>query len=561
MTVQTQQSEAHRVVIVGGVAGGASCAARLRRLDEAAEIVMVERGPHISFANCGLPYHISGVIEERDSLLVQTPESFNDRYGVDVRVLTEVVGIDRKNKTVELRDVESDARSTLAYDQLVLSPGATPFVPPIPGANLPHVHALRNIPDMDRIIEACDTEQPEHVTVVGAGFIGLEVAENLKHRGIDVTVVEMADQVMPNLDREMAAALTDACARHGVEVLTSTRVTAIEQDGARLAVRTLDGPTVATDQIIMSVGVRPAVELATSAGLALGEHGGIQVDETLRTTDPDIFAIGDAVEVTHRVTGQTGFMPLAGPANRQGRLVADIIGGLERTYAGPLGTSIIKVFDTVAACTGMSEELANRLDVDHRVAWISGSSHASYFPGAETLTLKAIVDPADGKLLGAQGFGRDGVDKRIDVLATAIAAGMTADKLEELDLAYAPPFSSAKDPVNHLGAVAAGMLAGDHPTVAWDEIADLGDEVQLVDVRTEEEYAAGTVPGAVNIPLDDLRERLDELDRDVPVVINCQHGKRGYLAVRILLQHGFEARNLLGGYRLWEMAVGGRSVE
>jgi NADPH-dependent 2,4-dienoyl-CoA reductase/sulfur reductase-like enzyme/rhodanese-related sulfurtransferase len=556
MTQHPEESKHRTVVIVGGVAGGASCAARLRRLDENAQIIMVERGPHISFANCGLPYHLSGVIEERDSLLVQTPESFKARYGVDVRVLTEVVDIDRDAKTVELRDVDTDARSTLAYDQLVLSPGATPFIPPIPGADLPQVHVLRNIPDMDRILAACNDEQPAHVTVVGAGFIGLEVAENLEHRGIDVTVVEMADQVMPNLDREMAAALSDACARHGVEVLTSTRVNAIEEDGERLAVQTLDGPTVATDLVVMAVGVRPAVELAKAADLALGERGGIRVDETLRTSDPDIFAIGDAVEVTHRVTGQTGFMPLAGPANRQGRLVADIIGGLERTYGGPLGTSIIKVFDTVSACTGMSEGLAKRLDVDHRVAWISGSSHASYFPGAENITLKAIFDPTDGKLLGAQGYGRDGVDKRIDVLATAIAAGMTVDGLEELDLAYAPPFSSAKDPVNHLGAVAAGMLAGAHPTIAWDEVAELGDDVKLVDVRTEKEYAAGTIPGAVNIPLDNLRERLDELDRDVPIVINCKRGKRGYLAVRILLQHGFEARNLLGGYCLWSMAVG-----
>jgi NADPH-dependent 2,4-dienoyl-CoA reductase/sulfur reductase-like enzyme/rhodanese-related sulfurtransferase len=553
---QTQQDSPRRVVIVGGVAGGASCAARLRRLDESAEIIMIERGPYISFANCGLPYHIGGVIEERDSLLVQTPESFERRFGVEVRTLTEVTSIDPAAKTVAIRDLNTDDVSGLSYDALVLSPGASPFVPPIPGVDLSRVHALRTIPDMDRIIEACDETLPEHVTVVGAGFIGLEVAENLAHRGIGVTVVEMGEQVMPNLDPEMAAALADACARHKVEVRTETRVTAIEPDGDRLRVVTFEDSPLATDLVVMAVGVRPEVGLAAEANLELGQRGGIAVDATLRTSDPNIFAIGDAVEVVHRVTGRAGFMPLAGPANRQGRLVADVISGQDRHYEGPLGTSIIQVFDTVAACTGISERSACDLDIPHQVAWITGKSHASYYPGAESITLKAIFDPESGKLLGAQGIGRDGVDKRIDVLATAVAAGMTVAQLEQLDLAYAPPFSSAKDPVNHLGAVAQGMLRGDHPAISWHAFDALDDEHVLLDVRTPAEFEAGSIPGAVNIELDELRGRLDELSPGKPVVAYCKEGLRGYLATRILVQHGFKARNLLSGYRLWKLVNG-----
>lgn len=564
MTEQNGREEESRgktTVIVGGVAGGASCAARLRRLDEKARIIMVERGPHISFANCGLPYHISGVIEEREALIVQTPEKFRSRFDVDVRTLTEVASIDKEHKTVTLRDVTTDEERDLPYDHLVLSPGAAPFKPPIDGIDLPAVHVLRTIPDMDRIIDACDNSSVERVTVVGAGFIGLEVAENLAHLGLSVSVVEMGPQVMPGLDREIAASLTDACRRHGVEVLLSTRITAIEKSDEGLEVLTADGNRRATDMVIMAVGVRPEVELARGAGLELGPRGGIAVDDTLRTSDPAIFAIGDAVEVKHRVTGESGFMALAGPANRQGRMVADVISGRERTYGGVLGTSIISVFDTVAACTGLSEKNARRLEIPHRVAWISGSSHASYYPGAETITLKAIFDPEEGVLLGAQAFGGDGVDKRIDVLATAVAARMRVDQLEELDLAYAPPFSSAKDPVNHLGAVASGILHGEHPSLGWDEWENLSEETRLIDVRSRAEFAAGSVPGAVNIPLDELRERLDEIPRHAPVVLLCKEGLRGYLATRILMQYDIRPRNLLGGYRLWHLANRGSLPE
>ncbi|MFP4601283.1 MAG: FAD-dependent oxidoreductase [Persicimonas sp.] len=551
-----QPTTPKRVLIVGGVAGGASCAARLRRLDEDAEIVMVERGPYISFANCGLPYHIGGVIEERDDLLVQTPESFNARFEVDVRTLTELISIDREANTALLRDVDSGHTSTMHYDALVLSPGASPFEPPIPGADLPEVHALRTIPDMDRIIEACDEEPPEHVTVVGGGFIGLEVAENLAHRGIDVSVVEMGHQVMPNLDPEIAAAVGDACRRHGVEVRTETRVVGISRAEGALEVETDDGAKKRADLVIMAVGVRPEAGLAEAAGLELGERGGIAVDDQMRTSDPKIFAIGDAVEVNHRITGESGMMPLAGPANRQGRLVADVISGRDVRYPGAQGTSIMKIFDTTVACTGLSQKHARRLDTPHEVAWVSGASHASYYPGSETITLKAVFDPDSGKLLGAQGFGRDGVDKRIDVLATAVAAGMSVWELQELDLAYAPPFSSAKDPVNHLGAVAAGILDGDHPAISWEELAESAGYFTLLDVRGPEEFEAGTIPGALNIPLDSLRERLDQLDADTPLAVVCKEGLRGYLATRILVQNGLDARNLLGGYRLWKLAGG-----
>ncbi len=553
--IHRDAGERRRVVIVGGVAGGASCAARLRRLDEDVEIVLVERGPHISFANCGLPYHIGGVIEDRDALLIQTPASFERRFDVDVRTKTVAVDVDPDAHTVTLRKWKNGETTHLRYDALVLSPGASPVVPPIAGAELDGVHSLRTIPDMDRIIGACENTQIEHVTVVGGGFIGMEVAENLIHRDIDVTVVEMNNQLMPNLDREMAASVADACTRHGVELCMETAVTAIEEVGEKLQVHLGDEASYLSDRVVMAVGVRPETKLAEAAGLELGDSGGIVVDEMMQTTRPDIYAIGDAAEVTHRVTGARGAMPLAGPANRQGRLVADVICGRNRQYKGPLGTSIIKIFDTVAACTGLSESGARRRQIPHQVAWVTAKSNASYYPGAGALTLKAIFDRESGKILGAQAFGKKGVDKRIDVLATAVAAGMTVDELEQLDLAYAPPFSSAKDPVNHLGAVAGGILRGDHPAASWEEVMGLAENRRLiVDVRSAQEFDSGTIPGAVNIPLDELRKRIEELPpRSTPIVL-CKEGLRGYLATRVLLQNGHRPKNLLGGYELWKLA-------
>ena len=553
MTITTPHSSAPRqYVIVGGVAGGASCAARLRRLDENARIIMVERGPYISFANCGLPYHIGGVIEDRDSLVVQTPEKFQARYGVEVRTLTEASSIDPGAQRVTLRDLSTGNEEILSYDALVLSPGASPFLPPIPGINSPGIHSLRTIPDMDRIIQACADDAPRHITVIGAGFIGLEVAENLIHRGIETTIIEMGSQVMPGLDREVATALARTCRENGIDLRLATTLTAIESSSEGLIAHT-DHGTLSTDLIVVAVGVRPESQLARDAGLDLTPRSAIAVDAGLRTSDPHIYAIGDVIDVPHRITGKSQPMPLAGPANRQGRLVADNIAGLDRTYRGAQGTSIIKLFDTVAACTGISEKLARRDAIPHAVAWIHGPSHASYYPGAETLTLKAIFDPTTGRILGAQGFGKDGVDKRIDVLATAVTAGMTVFQLEELDLCYAPPFSSAKDPVNHLGAVAAGMIQKSHPTISVEELAESGSQPLLIDVRTPEESKQGSIPGALSIPLDSLREHLPNLPADRPLVTFCKEGLRGYLAARILMQHDFDVRNLLGGYQLWAL--------
>lgn len=542
------------ILIVGGVAGGASCAARLRRLDEQAHITLIERGPYISFANCGLPYHIGGVIDDRDALLVQTPQGFKERFDVEVRTLTEVQAIDKEDKTITIQDLQSGQKTTLSYDKLVLSPGAAPFIPPIPGADSSFVRVLRNMGDMDSIIEACAGENLRHATVVGGGFIGLEIAENLIHRGIQVTLVELADQLMPAVDPELARSLEDACRSHGIDLRLSTRLTALDEENTRAIAVLDDQVRLATDLVIMAVGVRPESTLAADAELTLDTTGHILVDDQMRTSDPDIFAIGDVVKIRHRVSGQTLPIPLAGPANRQGRLVADIICGLDRRYAGALGTSIIKVFDRVAACTGISEKMAKELAIPHKVAWIWGQSHASYYPGAQSLMLKAIFDPQSGRLLGAQGVGDDGIDKRIDVLATAIAAELSVHDLEALDLCYAPPFSSAKDPVNHLGAVASGMIRGDHPTVRFDQWPTFSTESQIIDVRCPDECSEGSLPGAVNIPLNQLRAHLDSLDPDRPIITVCQEGLRGYLATRILIQRGFQAYNLLGGYRLWHLA-------
>lgn len=550
------QSPSKTIVIVGGVAGGASCAARLRRLDEEAQIILVERGPDISFANCGLPYHIGGVIEERDALLVQTPQGFKERFNIDVRTLTEATAIEPADQEITLRDLQTDQTTQITYDHLVLSPGAAPFIPPIPGADSQAVHILRNMGDMDRIIATCADESVRHATVVGGGFIGLEIAENLIHRGIQVTLVELADQLMPALDPEIARALENTCRESGIDLRLSTGLTAIEDQPSQTRAILASGERLDTDIVVMAAGVRPESTLAAQAGLELGGQGHIVVDDQMRTSDPHIFAIGDAVEIRHRVSGQLLPVPLAGPANRQGRLVADIIAGVDRSYAGTLGTSIIKLFDTVVACTGLSEKMATELDLPHEVAWIWGRSHASYYPGAKSLMLKAIFHPTTGQLLGAQGVGEEGVDKRLDVLATAIAAEMTVHDLEALDLCYAPPFSSAKDPVNHLGAVAAGMIQGTHPTVRADQWPAISQNSQIIDVRCADECSQGAIPGSINIPLNTLRQYLDQIDPQRPVILACQEGLRGYLATRTLLQYGFQAQNLLGGYNLFRLIYG-----
>ncbi|MGI5863525.1 MAG: FAD-dependent oxidoreductase [Myxococcales bacterium] len=546
-----------KVIVVGGVAGGASCVARLRRLDEEAEITLVERGPHVSYANCGLPYHIGGVIPERDALFVQTPEGLTSRFNLTVKTLTEAVGIDREKRTVTLRDLRTGEEREQGYDYLVLSPGAEPIKPPVEGIDLPGVFALRNVPDLDRIMSFLAERKVGRAVVVGAGYIGVEVAENLVHRGVGVTIVEKLPQVVPFLDAEMSSLLANELALHGVGLRLGNGLQAIAKSEQGLKLHLSSGEGLDADLVVLAVGVRPETKLAREAGLELGATGAIKVDAQLRTNDPRIFAVGDAVEIKDRLTGQVARIPLAGPANRQGRLVADVIAGRKVEYRGAYNTSIVKVFDQVAASVGLSERVAKQLGVAHRVVWMPGSSHAGYYPGASPLVLKLLFAPETGKVLGAQAIGREGADKRIDVLATVIAGGLTVYDLEAMDFAYAPPFSSAKDPVNQAASIAAGMLRGDHPAIGWSELAELqGQGALLLDVREPDEVACGAFPDAVNIPLGKLRERIGELPKDRKIVVTCQAGLRGYVALRVLLQRGFDAVNLLGGYKVWYAATG-----
>ncbi len=550
-----------KVVIVGGVAGGASCAARLRRLDEKVEIVMVERGPYVSYANCGLPYHVGGSIEQEASLLVATEEMFRGVFNVDCRTNCEVVAISPKTKTVQLKDTRTGAVTTEKYDRLVLSPGAAPIRPPLPGIDLPGVFSVRTVPDARHIREWLerDREQgvgyafkgidsvarPKRAVVVGGGFIGLEMVENLKERGLDVTLVEKLDQVMPPLDPEMARLVERYLAKHGIRVVLSDGVAGFKKtaDGA-LEVLTEKGKALPADIVILAIGVRPETALAKAAGLELGKRGGIRVDEQMRTSDPDIFAVGDAVEVRDFVTGEWTLIPLAGPANRQGRIVADVIAGRDSRFRGTQGTSICKLFDAAIASTGASEKTLKRLgDTDFEKIYLYPNSHAGYYPGAKLLVVKALFRKSNGKLLGAQVLGEDGVPKRIDSFAMAIQMGCTIYDLEEAELCYAPPFGSAKDPVNFAGMVAADVLRGDMPLTHWEAL----NGAFLLDVRNPPEVEAEAVPGAVNIPLPQLRARMGELPRDREINVICRSAVRAYFATRILLQNGFKARNISGG--------------
>lgn len=545
-----------KVCIVGGVAGGASCATRLRRLDEGAEIILFERGDYVSFANCGLPYHISGVIPKREALLVATPQLLKNRFRIDVRLRQEVVQIDREKKEIEVRDLAAGRSYRESYDVLVLAPGAEPLKPLFLGVDLPGVFTLRTIPDMDAIIRWIEEKAAHQAVVIGGGYIGLEVAENLKRRGLDVAVVEQMNQVMATLDYEMAALVQAHLREKGIALYLGEQVKGIEQGGNGLVIRTA-GREIPADLVLVAVGVRPERRLAADAGLEIGPTGGIRVDEYLRTSDPDIYAVGDAVEVTHFVSGTPVVVPLAGPANRQGRLVADNICGRKIAYRNTQGTSIIKVFDLVAAATGLNERVLTRLERKFRSVIVHPFSHATYYPGATQMSIKLLFDPADGKLLGAQVVGQEGVDKRIDVLATALRAGMTVFDLEHLELAYAPQFSSAKDAVNIAGFAAANILRGDVDVVAWDELPALQNKgALLLDVRTPAEVKQGVIPGGVNIPLDELRERLSELPRDRRIVAYCGVGLRSYVAYRILKAAGFSGIfSLSGGWRTWKAAT------
>ncbi|OIQ75885.1 coenzyme A disulfide reductase [mine drainage metagenome] len=550
-----------KIVIIGGVAGGATAAARLRRCDESAQIVLVERGPYISFANCGLPYHLSGAIASREQLLVTTAERFAARYRVDVRTATEAVAIDPQGHEVRLRDA-AGRETTEHYDRLLLSPGAEALRPPLPGLDSPRVCTLRNIPDLDRIMQRLP--QTQRAVVVGGGFIGLEVAENLHERGVRTTLVEAAPQVMAALDEEMAAIVHATLRQHGVGLRLGERLERVVDDGAEAIVHLSSGRRLRADLVVLAIGVRPEVALARGAGLALGERGGIRVDHFLRSSDADIYAVGDAIEVPQRISGQSALVPLAGPANRQARLAADNMLAVDdsrrRRYRGALGTAVLKVFELGVACTGLSEAQARAQGIACRSTITHGGSHASYYPGAQPLALKLVWDEA-GRIVGAQAVGAAGADKRIDVIATAMHAGLDVWGLAELELAYAPPFGSAKDPVNVAGYVAANVLDGSSRIVDWRALRarlDAADPaLQLVDVRSAEEYAIGSLPGARHIALDELRERLPELDPARPTVVFCQVGLRGYLALRILLQHGFaDAANLSGGFKTYAWACG-----
>ncbi len=543
-----------KLIIVGGVAGGASAAARARRLDEHAEIVMFERGEFVSFANCGLPYHVGNVIEERSSLMVMTPEKFKARVNIDVRTLQEVTAVDRSGNAIRVRDLRSGDEYTESYDKLVLATGSGPVRPAIPGTDDPDVMQLWTIPDMDRIKSRVD-QGAERAVVVGAGFIGLEVAENLRERGLDVELVELLPQVLPTLDAEMSQLLIEEMARNGVNVRTGRKVTAIRREATDgetsppLTVDLDDGAELAADFVVMAIGVRPNSALAADAGLELTDRAGIAVDDHMRTSDPNIYAVGDVVSVTDFVEGSPTQIPLAGPANRQGRIAADNIAGRDSVYRGTLGTSVLKLFNITAASTGMTERRLKRAGTGYEKVFLHPASNATYYPGAAPMAIKLMFDPT-GKILGVQIVGAKGVDKRVDVIATAMRGGMTVYDLEELELAYSPPFGSAKDPVNFAGMVAANVLRGDSDLVHCDSIPE---GALLLDVREPAEHELGCIPGSTFIPLGQLRDRLDELPKDRKIVVYCKVGLRGYLAERILKQNGFEAANLSGSWLTWRM--------
>jgi NADPH-dependent 2,4-dienoyl-CoA reductase/sulfur reductase-like enzyme/rhodanese-related sulfurtransferase len=551
-----------KVIIVGGVAGGASCAARLRRLDEQAEIVMVERGPYVSFANCGLPYYVGGVIAHESDLLVANERVFREQFAVDCRTGCEAIGISAAEGTVQLRDVATSEVTTEPYDKLVLSPGAPSVRPSLPGIDLPGIFPVRTVPDareirdwiergtsflagMERYSGFQTVRPARRAVVVGGGFIGLETAENLVQRGFEVTVIELADQVLAPLDHEYGRLVTDFLELHGVHVVLNDGAAGFEQsEDETLTVSTQSGQRLPADIVILALGVRPDTTLATIAGIEIGERGGIRVDDQMRTSDPNIFAVGDAVEVRDFVTGEWSLIALAGPANRQARIAADVIAGRDSHYRGTQGTSVVELFGAAIAWTGANEKTLKRLgDTDFEKIYLYPNSHAGYYPGAKPIAMKVLFRKSDGRLLGAQAVGEDGVDKRISELALAIQLSATVYDLEQVELCYSPPFGSAKDPINFAGMVAAGVLRGDMPLSHWSSL----NGGFLLDVREEIELAVEHVPGAVTIPLGELRSRLNELPRDQEILVICRSGQRAYTATRMLVQNGFDARVLSGG--------------
>lgn len=540
-----------RILIVGGVAGGASCATRLRRLDEQAEIIIFERGGHVSFANCGLPYHIGEVIRDESALLVSDAEQFRKRFNIQVRLRSEVVAIDRAASEIEVRGLLSGEVSREHYDALVLSPGAAPIRPPLPGIDLPGIFTLRTIPDSRKIRDWIEQKKVRRAIIVGAGFIGLEMAENLVRRGMQVTVVEMLNQVLPPLDPEMAELVQRELVKNGVRLALGDAVAGLESNPeGGLIVHTKSGARHEGDMVILGIGVRPETSLGRAAGLELGERGGIKVDDQMRTSDPKIWAVGDAVEVRDSVLGGSLLMPLAGPANRQGRVAADVICGRNAHFRGVQGTAICGVFTCAAALTGASEKSLQRAGMtNYSTAYLHPRQHAAYFPGAKPMHLKLLFRTEDGRLLGAQAVGEEGVDKRIDVLSVAIQMGATVFDLEEAELCYAPQFGSAKDPINLAGMSASNSMRGDAPIASWSKLNANG--FLLLDVREADEYQQGHIPGAKNIPLGELRRRLSELPFDREIRLYCAGGQRAYYASRLLTQQGFRAQNLPGGYQTY----------
>ncbi len=543
-----------RIVIIGGVAGGMSAATRLRRLDENSEIVVVEKSGFVSYANCGLPYYIGGVISKEQDLLLQTPESLNKRFRLDVRVQSEVIGVDSYKKVVSVKNLVNGESYELAYDKLVLSPGATPIVPPIEGVE--RAMTLRTVEDTKKIYKAVESK-PANAVVIGGGFIGVEVAENLVHRGIKTTLVEASAQVLAPLDPEMALLVANEMTKHGVNLYLNASATKINPNSVRLS----SGEEVPAEIVILAIGVRPDTSLAKAAGLQIGTRGGVVVDENNLTSNPDIYALGDAAEKKDALDESGTLVPLANIANRHGRVIADHINGRTIRPVKTIGTAIVKVFDLAVASTGWNEKRLKAANIEHRAIHTHPGSHAGYYPGAETLALKLLINPETGEIYGAQGVGKDGVDKRIDVISTAIRAGITAPELADLELAYAPPFGSAKDPVNMLGYVAENIVSGLVKTAQWHEIDDFrNDEFTLLDVRTPGECAKGMIPGFINIPVDDIRSRFSEI-KTKKVLVTCQVGQRAHTATLLLRNLGFEPVNLDGGYHLWSNSPANKQLE
>ncbi|MGV6935448.1 CoA-disulfide reductase [Paenibacillus sp. CMM36] len=542
-----------KIVIIGGVAGGASAAARLRRWNEEDEITLFERGEHVSFANCGLPYYIGGVIPAREKLFLQTPQGIRDRFNIDVRVLKEVIQIDREQKLVHFRDMVTGETDEQPYDIVVLSPGAKPMIPDIPGLHeAMNLFTLRNIHDTDVIKAYVDERHPKHVTVIGAGFIGLEMAENLRERGLAVTIIDMGQQLLNPLDPEMAKLVEQHMRLNGVEVRLEEGVTAFEEQGAQL--RLTSGGVLQTDMVILAIGVVPENELAKQSGLELGFRGAILVNAQLQTSDPAIYAVGDAIQVKDRNHGFATMVSLAWGANRQGRLAADHINGQTISYDGALGTSVIKTFALTSASTGNNEKTLQRLGVPYQAVHIHPGSHAGYYPGASPIAMKLLFNPENGMIYGAQAVGADGADKRIDVIATAIRGHLNVRELADIELAYAPPYSSAKDPVNMAGYVASNIMDGLVQTIQWHEVDDFHRKGGLIiDVRDAVELQAGAIPGSIHIPLAEIRERMAEIPSDLEIAVSCQVGLRGYIAARILIQYGYRVRNVDGGYKTYSV--------